>query len=124
MDNSALLHFWRATFTPLGGGIVQVINTAALPNPATGVGSTQMGIGHVVGGIAFAELPDHDANVMRDAQAERARTARCTAPDPISRPRSSAATRCKKASRSQGAIGRAAAAVRDLLFRAIGADSA
>jgi YVTN family beta-propeller protein len=68
-----LVTFSQGDFTPLGGGIVEVINTAALPNPAFGVGSHQMGIGHVVGGIAFAELRGHDANVMRDAQAELAR---------------------------------------------------
>jgi hypothetical protein len=68
-----LVTFLEGDFTPLGGGIVQVINTAALPDPITGGGTAQMGIGHVVGGIAFAELPDHDANVMRDAQTERAR---------------------------------------------------
>jgi YVTN family beta-propeller protein len=67
-----LVTYLEGDFTPLGGGIVDVINTAALP-PTIGFGVTQMGIGHVVGGIAFAELPDHDANVMRDAQAERAR---------------------------------------------------
>ena len=68
-----LVTFLEGDFTPLGGGIVVVINTAALPDPITGGGTAQMGIGHVVGGIAFAELPDQVANVMRDAQAERAR---------------------------------------------------
>jgi YVTN family beta-propeller protein len=69
-----LVTFLAGDFTPLGGGIVQVINTAALPNPTHGVGGgTEIGIGHVVGGIAFAELPYLDTNVMRDAQAERAR---------------------------------------------------
>jgi YVTN family beta-propeller protein len=67
-----LVTFFGGDFTPLGGGIVSVINTAALP-PTIGFGTIQMGIGHVVGGIAFAELPGHDANVMREAQAERAR---------------------------------------------------
>jgi YVTN family beta-propeller protein len=68
-----LVTFLSGDHTPLGGGIVEVINTAALPNPSAGVGATEMGIGHVVGGIAFAELRDRDANAMRDAQAERAR---------------------------------------------------
>jgi YVTN family beta-propeller protein len=68
-----LLTFLEGDFTPLGGGIVWVINTAALPNPSAGVGATEMRIGHVVGGIAFAELAGLDPNVMRNAQAERAR---------------------------------------------------
>jgi YVTN family beta-propeller protein len=68
-----LLTFLEGDFTPLGGGIVWVINTAALPNPSAGVGATEMGIGHVVGGIAFAELANLDPNAMRNAQAERAR---------------------------------------------------
>ena len=67
-----LVTFFEGDFTPGGGGIVSVINTAALP-PTIGFGTTTMGIGHAVGGIAFAELRDRDANVMRDAQAERAR---------------------------------------------------
>jgi YVTN family beta-propeller protein len=81
-----LVHFQpsKVFFTPDGqfglltfssAGIVEVINTATLPDPTIpGVfGINQMLIGHAVGGIAFAELPGHDANVMRDAQAERAR---------------------------------------------------
>jgi YVTN family beta-propeller protein len=68
-----LVTFLEGDFTPLGGGIVEVINTTALPNPAFGVASTEMRIGHVVGGIGFAELREHDANAMRDARAERAR---------------------------------------------------
>jgi YVTN family beta-propeller protein len=67
-----LVTFLSGDFTPLGGGIVEVINTAALPNP-TGGGGTEIGIGHVVGGIAFAELADLDPNGMRAAQAKRAR---------------------------------------------------
>jgi YVTN family beta-propeller protein len=67
-----LVTFFVGDFTPGAGGIVSVINTAALP-PTIGFGTITMGIGHGVGGIAFAELRDRDANVMRDAQAARAR---------------------------------------------------
>ena len=70
--------FLDGDFTPLGGGIVSVINTAALP-PTIGFGTTQMRIGHAVGGIAFAELPDHDANVMRDCHRQSVRD--CVIPE-------------------------------------------